>query len=122
MKFITLIATTAIAIFAAGAEACSGRVRVAAGDTFDGIAARGRISSAVLQYCNRGQDPRTLQIGQVIAYPVCRRSRTYYVKQGDTLWDLGVRFNVGLGGMLDCNAQLPNPDSLYPGQPLQIPY
>lgn len=122
MKFIALIATTAVSLFAAGAEACSGSYTIRSGDTFDNIAARGRISSNVLQLCNPGQSPTTLQIGQVISYPYCRRSKTYTVVPGDTLWKIGTVFGVGLDGMLDCNPTLRDPNFITPGQRLQVPY
>ena len=46
---------------------------------------------------------------------------THTVKQGDTMWKLAVKYQVGISEMIRANPQISNPDLIYPGQVLTIP-
>lgn len=43
------------------------------------------------------------------------------VVQGDTMWKLAVKYEVGLSEIKSANPQIANPDLIYPGQILNIP-
>ena len=46
---------------------------------------------------------------------------THTVVKGDTMWNLAVRYEVGLSEIKSANPQIKNPDLIYPGQVLYIP-
>lgn len=46
---------------------------------------------------------------------------THTVKQGDTMWELAVKYQVGISEMIRANPQISHPDLIYPGQVLTIP-
>lgn len=46
---------------------------------------------------------------------------THTVEQGDTMWKLAVKYQVGISEMIRANPQISNPDLIYPGQVLTIP-
>lgn len=45
----------------------------------------------------------------------------YTVKRGDTLWNIALRFEIGLGKIIDHNPQILNPNLIFPGQMIIIP-
>ncbi|GAA0328919.1 SafA/ExsA family spore coat assembly protein [Bacillus carboniphilus] len=45
----------------------------------------------------------------------------YYVKPGDTLWKIAVRYQIGLSQIISANPQFENPHWIYPGQKVYIP-
>ena len=47
---------------------------------------------------------------------------TYTVKKGDTLWTISQKFRIGLSEMIGANPQVSNPDIIYPGQKINIPF
>lgn len=49
-------------------------------------------------------------------------SNIYIVKSGDTLWRISNKFHIDLSTLLEKNAQLSNPDLIYPGDKLIIPH
>lgn len=55
-----------------------------------------------------------------ITSPVLPGSRTYVVKQGDTLWSIAAKYNIKLVDLLAANPHL-NPDLIYPGQTIILP-
>ncbi|KAI3657779.1 hypothetical protein MP638_001044 [Amoeboaphelidium occidentale] len=121
MRVLALIATTAIALFSTGTEACSGRYNIQAGDTFWGLGTKSGISVNVLLLCNKGQDPTKLQIGQEIKFPQCKGYFPYVVQPGETLTSIGARYNRGLDCMLDCNWDLADPNQISIGQTIRVP-
>ncbi|MBU5626773.1 SafA/ExsA family spore coat assembly protein [Oscillibacter sp. MSJ-2] len=46
---------------------------------------------------------------------------THTVVQGDTMWKLAVKYEVGTREIINANPQISNPDLIYPGQALTIP-
>lgn len=46
---------------------------------------------------------------------------SHTVAQGDTMWKLAVKYQVGTGEIISANPQVGNPDLIYPGQSLNIP-
>lgn len=48
-------------------------------------------------------------------------SLTHTVVQGDTMWKLAVKYQVGTSEIISANPQIANPNLIYPGQILNIP-
>lgn len=46
---------------------------------------------------------------------------SHTVQAGDTMWKLAVTYQVGTSEIIKANAQISNPDLIYPGQVLTIP-
>lgn len=46
---------------------------------------------------------------------------TYTVHSGDTLSAIANRFHVGLGALIAANPQIANPNTIYPGQTINLP-
>lgn len=46
---------------------------------------------------------------------------THTVENGDTMWKLAVKYQVGISEMIRANSQISNPNLIYPGQVLTIP-
>ena len=46
---------------------------------------------------------------------------SHTVVQGDTMWKLAVKYQVGTSEIISANPQIANPDLIYPGQILNIP-
>lgn len=46
---------------------------------------------------------------------------TYIVKQGDSLWKIAIKFEVGISEIIQANPQIKNSSLIYPGQQLIIP-
>lgn len=46
---------------------------------------------------------------------------THRVVSGDTMWNIAVKYEVGLSEIKQANPQIANPDLIYPGQILNIP-
>ena len=46
---------------------------------------------------------------------------SHTVAQGDTMWKLAVKYQVGTSEIISANPQVSNPDLIYPGQSLTIP-
>lgn len=46
---------------------------------------------------------------------------THTVVQGDTMWKLAVKYQVGTSEIIEANPQISNPNLIYPGQVLNIP-
>jgi uncharacterized YkwD family protein/spore coat assembly protein SafA len=58
----------------------------------------------------------------VMAIPtVSFAQQVYTVRAGDSLWEISVRFQVGLSEIIAANPQFKNPDLIYPGQRVNIP-
>ncbi|MDV2683652.1 SafA/ExsA family spore coat assembly protein [Alkalihalophilus lindianensis] len=48
-------------------------------------------------------------------------STSHTVSQGDTMWKIAVRYQVGVSEIIQANPQVSNPNMIYPGQRLTIP-
>lgn len=46
---------------------------------------------------------------------------THTVEQGDTMWKLAVKYQVGTSEIIQANPHISNPNLIYPGQVLTIP-
>jgi uncharacterized YkwD family protein/spore coat assembly protein SafA len=46
---------------------------------------------------------------------------SHTVVQGDTMWKLAVKYQVGTSEIISANPQISNPNLIYPGQALTIP-
>lgn len=46
---------------------------------------------------------------------------SHIVVQGDTMWKLAVKYQIGTSEIISANPQIVNPDLIYPGQILTIP-
>lgn len=46
---------------------------------------------------------------------------THTVAQGDTMWKIAVRYQIGVSELIKANPQIGNPSQIYPGQKLNIP-
>lgn len=46
---------------------------------------------------------------------------SHIVVQGDTMWKLAVKYQVGTSEIISANPQIANPNLIYPGQSLNIP-
>lgn len=46
---------------------------------------------------------------------------SHTVVQGDTMWKLAVKYQVGTSEIINANPQISNPNLIYPGQALTIP-
>ena len=46
---------------------------------------------------------------------------SYTVKPGDSLWDIAVKYQVGLDEIIAANPQFENPDLIYPGDIVKVP-
>jgi uncharacterized YkwD family protein/spore coat assembly protein SafA len=45
----------------------------------------------------------------------------YTVQRGDSMWEISVRYQVGLSEIISANPQIENPNLIYPGQKLIVP-
>ena len=52
----------------------------------------------------------------LLAAPAQAAGLTHTVVQGDTMWKLAVRYQVGTSETIQANPQIANPDLIYPGQ------
>lgn len=48
-------------------------------------------------------------------------AKTHTVIKGDTMWKVASKYEVGTKEVIDANAQIKNPDLIYPGDILNIP-
>lgn len=46
---------------------------------------------------------------------------SHTVVQGDTMWKLAVKYQIGTSEIIEANPQIANPNLIYPGQVLTIP-
>lgn len=107
------------------------------GDRIYALARKFNVSVPALLAANPGIDPNLLFPGQVLNIPgtgtgtlpppgspsptpSAGAEKTYTVKPGDTLFSIAVRFST-TPNALQIKNNLANPNSIYPGQILQIP-
>ncbi|MGI6776908.1 MAG: SafA/ExsA family spore coat assembly protein [Acetivibrionales bacterium] len=64
-----------------------------------------------------------IAIAAVLLFPlqVCAQTTTYIVKQGDSMWKIAVKHQIGVSEIISANPQVKNPNLIYPGQKLNIP-
>lgn len=99
---------------------------VRSGDTLTGIAARFGTTWQALYEANRaeiGPDPDVIRPGERLAVGVSHGTRSYLVKQGDTLASIAARFHTGWRELYAANRRVigANPDLIRPGERLLVP-
>jgi LysM repeat protein len=105
-----------------------GTYQIRPGDTFFSIAIRFNTTVEALMAANPGVDPNRLMIGQVICLPPgvpgpipCPGGTIYRVQPGDSLYLIGLRFDIPLDRLIAANPQIQDPSRLTIGQPICIP-
>lgn len=100
---------------------------IRAGDTLFLLAQRFGVTVQAIINANPGIDPNNLRIGQTICIPrpvspvpPCPNGFYYSVRQGDTLFLIGQRFNVSVQAIMRANPGI-DPNNLMIGQLLCIP-
>ncbi len=99
--------------------------QVQAGDSFWDIATRHEVTTAQLLEWNDLSRKHVLQPGEKLtikaakADDATRRKITYEVRRGDTLWDIGRRFDVATHQIMEWN-RLAAEDVLQPGDKLTL--
>ncbi|MFF5994027.1 CAP domain-containing protein [Lysinibacillus sp. KU-BSD001] len=61
-----------------------------------------------------------LSMSIVLPMSASAASSTYTVVQGDTLWNIASKNQVGISELISLNSNLANPDVIYPGQKIII--
>lgn len=100
---------------------------IRSGDTLFLLAQRFGVSVQAIIDANPGIDPNNLRVGQTICIPravspipPCPNGFYYSVRQGDTLFLIGQRFNVSVDAIIRANPGI-DPNNLRIGQVLCIP-
>lgn len=103
--------------------------KVRAGDTLIGIAKRFGTTAARIAAANGSSTDRPIRAGQTLVIPAdgnrqaskaAPTSRSYTVKQGDTLIGIAKRFGISAKQLAQAN-RLSSKRPIYPGQKLTIP-
>ncbi|WP_431028967.1 CAP domain-containing protein [Lysinibacillus sp. LZ02] len=61
-----------------------------------------------------------LSMSIVLPMSASAASSTYTVVQGDTLWNIASKNQVGISELISLNSNLANPDLIYPGQQIIV--
>jgi spore coat assembly protein SafA len=108
--------------------------RVVCGDTMFKIAQQFGVSlDALVQANPQIDDPNLIYPGQEICVPgvagvgaggetPCINGFNYTIIAGDTMFDIARRNRVMLSDLIAANPQITDPDRIYPGQVICIPY
>ncbi len=109
---------------------CSSYVTVQWGDTLSGIAAQCGTTVSAIQAANPGLG-WWVYAGQVLYIPSGSSSGnnpppasggTYVVRPGDTMAIIANRFGTTVSALLAVNPQITNPNVIYVGQVINLPY
>jgi tyrosinase len=101
------------------------RYVVHTGDTLSAIAKRFGVSLAALEAANpQISDPDSIFPGQVVGVPGGSPGPgwSYVVQSGDTLSAIAKRFGVSLAALKAANPQIANPNRIFTGQIISIPF
>lgn len=100
---------------------------IRSGDTLYALAQRFNVSVASIISANPGIDPNNLRVGQTICIPravtptpPCQNGFYYSIRQGDTLYMIGQRYNVSVDAIIEANPGI-DPNMLRIGQIICIP-
>lgn len=117
---VALLAATA-GVFAVVRPAQAYTVRP--GDTLWSIAQRNGVTVQQLASANGLADPNTIFAGEQLTIPGATApaaTAIYTVRPGDTLWSIAHNLGLKISQILNQN-QLSDPNSIYPGQRLNVP-
>ncbi len=123
-------AATAAPSATAGGPGCTEWYRVRCGDTLSGIAVRYHTSVTALARLNGLWNPDRIYAGQVLCVSAAPEPGpcpgpvagfNYVVRCGDTLSGIATRFGWSVSYLAQVN-HIRNPDRIYAGQVLLIPY
>ncbi|HHV27444.1 MAG TPA: LysM peptidoglycan-binding domain-containing protein, partial [Tissierellia bacterium] len=101
---------------------------IRSGDTLYKLAKTYNTTVEAIMAINPGIDPYNLQIGQVICIPramppgppPCPNGFYYTIRSGDTLYNIGQRYNVSVEALMRANPGI-DPYNLQIGQVICIP-
>lgn len=57
----------------------------------------------------------------LIPFTSAQAATVHTVQSGDTMWKIAVKYQVGVSELIANNSSIKNPDSIYPGQKINIP-
>lgn len=93
---------------------------VKAGETLSALSRMYEVSVDAIRAAN-GLPSDQIKQGQQLVIPGAKSPRYHTVAEGDTLWELTVRYGVGLEELLRANPTVDNPGHLSVGLELVIP-
>src|SRR5690554_2494011 len=64
----------------------------------------------------------TIDSFMLIAPMTTLAAGSYTVVPGDTMWKIAVKTQTGIDELINANTQLQNPNLIYPGQKIEVPY
>lgn len=108
-------------------DSLSDTYTVKRGDTLLGIASKYHTTVSILTAQNSLSNPNRIFPGQKLTISgktitaTLPAARTYTIKQGDTLSEIAGNFQTTISKLTTVNA-LKNPNRIFPGQMLKIPY
>ena len=106
--------------------------RIRSGDTLSGIAAKFDVSLAALETANpQIVNPNMIYLNELLNVPapgpthqptpVPAQIVTYAIQAGDTMSAIAIAHNLSLSALEAANPQVTNPNSISPGEVLNIP-
>ena len=100
---------------------------IKSGDTLYNLARKYNTTVDAIMKINPGINPNNLKVGQVICIPQaappvpsCPDGFLYTIRAGDTIYNLGRKFNVPVQDIINANPGI-DPDNLQIGQVICIP-
>lgn len=121
---LVAVPVSAAPAHSAGGSGCAQFYTVRYGDTLYRIAVRFGTTTWALARLNGISNPNYIRAGQTLcvkAAPPQPWGFLYTVQRGDTLRSIGQRYGWGVWYLANVN-HIPNPDRIYTGQVLLIPY
>lgn len=101
------------------------RYVIKAGDNFNKLAQKFKVSVDEIINANAGINPNTLQIGQEICIPTssvqCPEGQVYVIQPGDDLYKVASKYNISLEELLKLNPQISDPSKISVGQNICVP-
>src|ERR1700734_3525889 len=106
--------------------------RIRSGDTMSGIAVKFNVSLAVLETANpQIANPSMIQINELLNVPAPAATHqpspvpahvvTYVIQAGDSMSAIATAHNISLAALQAANPQVASPNSISPGEVLNIP-
>jgi len=123
LTFVVLSANATPAL----ASTCGETVIVQRGDTLSKIALRCNVTVKAIQRANPGiTNPNLILPGQIIIMPGATipnddTTDFYYVRSGDTLKGIAIKFHTTVDELLRLNPQIRDPNLIKTGQRLVVP-